>query len=483
MTLLQSTWRLTAALGLAISPCYFADAVEKGRWELSPYRVRIYLATTPEVSAEELAAYLRKRIFATLHPLWKSDVEISRGSLRHLLLDDLAQLNELLDPVGTEFDKALYLTVVGELDGYRVSCREWDCTVQVWGPMLQRRVQQRLMLGEQCFQLLGDTFAPLAKVTIDADDESRVNLVFKGSALPRRHEETVLVRSGDLYQPHLMRFNHVGEVLPDGISVVPWTYLTLGKGDPRQWEATVHTGIRRPFGVRRRGRSEHLAIAKRDPPTPVRVRFHARHDPTQGLSGYEVFLRMPNSEESVPLGLTDTTGSVVVDESWPSVPTLYLRCDGQVLAKVPVPAGTGPLVEVPIADDAARLRAQAELMAAREQLIDVVARRNILMARIRARAAEGKFDEARELLQELEDLPGRAQFDQIITAAERNPHNRSSDARIQQRIEKLFSDTRLLLGRFLDLRPITELRNEVSKAARGGDQPTKPSPSLNTEDH
>jgi hypothetical protein len=80
---------------------------------------------------------------------------------------------------------------------------------------------------------------------------------------------------------------------------------------------------------------------------------------------------------------------------------------------------------------------------------------------------EDQFDEARELLAELDDLPGRAQFDQQITAAERSPRNTSTDPRVEQRIDKLFADTRVLLGRFLDVRQISELRNEVNAAARG----------------
>jgi hypothetical protein len=102
-------------------------------------------------------------------------------------------------------------------------------------------------------------------------------------------------------------------------------------------------------------------------------------------------------------------------------------------------------------------------------LIDIVARRSILMARVRARMEEGQLDEAKQLLAELDDLPGRAQFDQLITTAERSPKNASRDAKIQARIDKLFADTRVLLGRFLDIRQISDLRNEVNAASRGGE--------------
>lgn len=449
-----------------------ASAVEKKYWELSPYTIRIELAVDDAALNQasldaRLADYLRERILSTLHPLWSTELEIVAGPERHLLLDNLVTLDQLQATESNRFDKRMYLTVSAGIGGYTIACREWDKHTRLWGPVLRRTVRQELMLPEQCFDLLCATFAPLATVRADHDDETRATLVFKGSELPRRTEEAAFGRVGEVYQPLLIRFDHTGEVLPDGISVVPWTYLTLEEPDDGQWQCAVHTGIRLPFGIRRRGRSEHLAIAVRNPPGPTRVRFYARHDPSQGLSGYEVFRRLPGTDKSEPLGLTDPTGSVVVEPTGANIIMIFLRSDGQLLAKIPVAPGAKPLLEVPIADDTARLRAQAELRALREQLIDIVARRSILTARVRARMEEGKLDEARDLLAELDDLPGRAQFDQMITAAERNPRNVSSDPRVQQKINKLYTDTRVLLGRFLDIRQISELRNEVNAAARG----------------
>ncbi|MFV1969285.1 MAG: hypothetical protein ACC628_28015 [Pirellulaceae bacterium] len=482
----QSLWPWwTAALAGALVVLIVCDpthAIEKRYWELSPYTIHIQLAVDDSARSRptldtDLAAYLEQRILRTLHPLWSVELEIAQGRPRHLLLDSLSTLDGHLTEQDHRFDKQMFLTVVAGPEGYTLACREWDKYTRLWGPVIRRRVRQELMLPEQCFALLRNTFAPLAMVRADSTDVKRATLVFKGSELPRRTEEAAIAYAGEVFQPLLIRFDHTGEVRPDGISVVPWTYLTLNgltldesendDSDKRQWQSTVHSGLRRPFGVRRRGRSEHLAIALRNSPGTTRVRFYARHDKSQGLSGYEVFRRFSDDAASEPLGLTDATGSVEVEPVDGSVVTLFLRSDGQLLAKVPVPPGAQPFIEVPIADDTARLLAQAKLTALREQLIDVVARRNILMARVRNRLEESQIDEARNLLGELDDLPGRAQFDQRISSAERDPDNVSQDPRVQQRIEKLFAETRKLLGRFLGIRQISELRSEVNAAARG----------------
>jgi hypothetical protein len=121
---------------------------------------------------------------------------------------------------------------------------------------------------------------------------------------------------------------------------------------------------------------------------------------------------------------------------------------------------------VPVADDTARLRAQASLTSLTEQLIDTVAQRNILIARVRDRIKKGQIEAAQELYSELDSLPGRAQFDQRISSAENRQLNHSDDPKVQARIERLFADTRKLLGRFLSTKQITELQGELTAARR-----------------
>ena len=275
------------------------------------------------------------------------------------------------------------------------------------------------------------------------------------------------MNSGEVYQPLMVRTSSTGEVKSDSIREIPWTYLTLDQPVERGWRGDVHTGTRRPFGVRRRGRVEHLALALREPVGSTQVRFYARHNASRGLTGYEVFRREPAATESLPLGLTDTSGSVKIDPSESKVTLLFLRSEGQLLAKVPVVPGLKSKIDVPVADDTARLRAQAALTSLTERLIDTVAQRNILIARVRDRLKSGKIDQAQALFLDLDSLPGRAQFDQEIKSVENRKLNRSDDPKVQARIEKLFADTRKLLGRFLSTRQISEVQAELTAARRG----------------
>lgn len=452
-------------------------AVQK-YWELSPYRVELHIAVNdslfPNPSfGENLASELQQQIRATIYPLWTTNISVATGDERQLFFTLLNRADEpkqdLFDTSewATGCDKQIFLSVELTRLGMMLRCRELDCTTRRWGARHERLAVQSSMLTSNCFQIACEAFSPLATVRSIADEDSEVLLKFRGSDLPRQTDLDFLKVVGEPYQPLRVRTNSAGEIKTDSISDINWTYLSLDRQAEDGWRAKVHTGTRRPFGVRRRGRVEHFALAMRRPEGKSRIRFYARHDSSQGLAGYEVFQRDPEASKSEPLGLTDTLGSVEVEPSESRVTLLFLRSEGQLLAKVPVVPGAKALVEVPIADDTARLRAQAALTSLTEQLIDTVAQRNILIARVRDRIKSNEIDAAQELFTELDSLPGRAQFDQEIKSVEQRRLHQSTDPKVQVRIEKLFADTRKLLGRFLSTKPISEVQNELTAARRG----------------
>jgi len=458
-----------------------AEAANQADWERSAYHIRLHIAVEASDSAdlaERLAERLEQHANAAMQPLWSLEVVASKGPLRHQLLTRLGELSAeeqlaaaaISGESSLPLDKQMFLTVTSTAGGFVVSCRELDHTTQIFGPIHSRTVYQRRMLTEHCIQLLCDTFAPLAKIRRIDDDSDHITLHFKGAEISSSIDPSLLVVPGNIYRPMRIRMTRTGEIRPGGISTIPWTYLEFESTEENFSRCRVYSAIQHPFGVRRRGRVEHLAIAMRQLPAKTRVRFYAQHDKSQSLTGYEVFRREPDSKESQLVGLTDNRGSVEIVPERAEVTTLYLRSGDELLAKVPVVPGSQESLEIPIADDIGRLNAQATLTSLREQLIDLVARRNILIARTRDRIENSSYDEANELLSELDELPGRAQYAQFIASAQNNRRNRSDEPRIQDRIDKMFANTRKLLGRFLDTRPVSNLKDQLNAARSGNEQ-------------
>jgi hypothetical protein len=446
-----------------------AQAADK-KWTLAPYRIHITLAVDsakrPQPNLpQDLQQAITERVASHIGPLWTAEVRIAAdGASRRQCFEAREIPWDEFPSEFKEFDKLLWLGVRAVPQGYELTAREFDVYTRRWAPAHQRTVSQRSYLAEACFDLLTGVFTPLAVIEPIADDDAQVRLAFKGSDLPRRSAADPFTRSGDLFQPLLRRSDRAGKVLESGATPVPWTFLTAASFDKGgQWLADVHTGTRRPFGVQRRGRVEQLALALRNPPGPAKVRFHARSDREQGLAGYEVF-RMADDGSSKLLGVTDRQGVISVPpaEDVP-VSMILLRSDGLLLAKLPVPSSSGPLLEIPVADSVARLRAQSEAQVVREQLVDVVARRSIMIARIKSLLEKGRLDDAKQLMFELDSLPTSSVFGRSIElAAKKIPP--SKDPTVQRSVDKMFSTTRELLGKFLDRRPIIDLQSQVNAA-------------------
>lgn len=467
--------RCALLCGLALLLTRPAVAAETD-WDLAPYRVHVTVAVDTALRPQPaldgaLRTSIAHRIAGSVSPLWVATVTApADAAVRAACFSDLPPDVNELPPEWREFDKLIWLGVEATATGYQLRAREFDAHLQLAGEVQTRFTPQGAYLPEACFALIASVFRPLALIDPIADDESQVRLRFKGAGLPRRDADALFVRPGDVLQPLLRRTDRSGRLAEGGVTPTPWTFLTAVPADGGGWRAAVHTGTRRPFAMQRRGRVEQLALALRRPPGPTEVRFHARSDAAQSLAGYEVFRVAPDGTQT-PLGVTDRRGVISVpppDEG--AITTVMLRSDGQVLAKLPVPSGGGPALEIPVADSVARLRAQAESQVVREQLVDVVARRAIIMARIRAYLQKNRIEDARKLMAELDALPTSSIFGRNIQqAAKKIPA--SKDPLVQRNIDKMFSTTRELLGNFLDRRPVTDLQSQINAAA---DKPPVP---------
>jgi hypothetical protein len=175
-----------------------------------------------------------------------------------------------------------------------------------------------------------------------------------------------------------------------------------------------------------------------------------------------VLSQNPGQESPKTVGLSDVAGNLPINAGTSRIETLIVKHGGQLLAKIPVVPGAQPTVNVPLPDDDARLAAEARLSALREDLIDVVARRNILIARVRQKIDKNDFEGAQDLLRSLDELPGKPQFDLTINSAKRLL--RSDDPLMQRRIDQLFQATQSLTAQFLDMKPVNEVHNELREA-------------------
>jgi hypothetical protein len=196
------------------------------------------------------------------------------------------------------------------------------------------------------------------------------------------------------------------------------------------------------------------------------LHLQTRGNNSRPLPGYEVFAKLPNSDEDAQLvGLTDGAGNLTLPQSDPPLRVLYIRNGGQLLARLPLVAGVEPLVSAKVPDDELRLQAEGIVLALQSRVMDLTARREILAARIRARIKAGQLAEAGQLIEELRLMETRADLVKELDAQRQQV--RSSERLTQARIDKLLSNGRGLLTKFLDPRLPEVLTAELEKARAG----------------
>ena len=252
---------------------------------------------------------------------------------------------------------------------------------------------------------------------------------------------------------------------------MPWTYLVTEQPAEERAALTarVYSHARAPFGARRRGRVEQLALhVRRRAGAPTVLRLHDRNNAATPLAGYEVFVSPPGSKELSRLGRSDSGGRLAVppDPEGAPVRMTHIRCGSSVVASLPIAVGVEPLLQTPLLDERKRLAAETKVAALREELVDLVARRRILTARIRKRLEDNDLETAERLLDEVNGLPSITQFNGRIDKAEQL--YRADDPTAQRRLDRLFTETRTVLGSALDPRETSNLTNEVLQAIDSG---------------
>jgi hypothetical protein len=241
--------------------------------------------------------------------------------------------------------------------------------------------------------------------------------------------------------------------------------------DPAIVPCRVHSGLRSPLSARRRGRTEQLAVAVNPPRAATRLELYSAFEADYPLAGYQVYAQSPDSAATTLLGLTDNRGAVQVppaDEH--PLRLLIIKNGDEPVAKLPVLAGWEPSLRALVTNDEQRLRVEGFITGLQERAVDTVARRELLLARVRLRLQAGRVPDADALFERVKALPTLTEFQQELQAFERTVQ--TNDPRLRRKIDKLLTDTRQVLEKHLAEKPVSEVAALLAAAkgvaARGG---------------
>jgi hypothetical protein len=327
-------------------------------------------------------------------------------------------------------------------------------------------------------------FRPVAVVAASDPDaenagDAQVALTFKASAIPTPDPSILAAKPGTLLLAQLRRYDRDGRL--DLVRDIPYTILRIptDPGDEATTSKTVvpveiHTALQSAFGSRR-GRIEAWAVAAPTIVESTRLTLLRRDDGIP-LSGRIVEIRSKplTPGEKPPAAdvtlLTDRSGTVEVpvDPQRP-VAWLTIRSGTAVLMRIPLAPGLAPAVSLELGDDVRRLDAEGRLAILTGELVETVAKRATLLAKARAGARGGRYDEAETALADIDKLPDVAAFTRRV-AAVTTPAAKSArdagDRMTAARIEALGRQATELVERYLATDPLNATREEVAELKR-----------------
>lgn len=446
-------------------------------WEFSPYQVNVCIAMesqpefTPDFAAHTRAV-IQSRSEVVFFAAWNLQASsASRAAAREMLLhwDELSfEVMQGADARLVKGDK-LYLVAVAKEGGeYVVNVRELDLRTQAIAPSLERRCGTPAGIPLAAWDAIVESFVPLAK--IETVQSKNVLARVRAGGLITDPASPALIQPGDALRVVIRRNDRAGEPMKGGIQSLPWTILSVLSRSDALLDCSLASGFRTPIPTRAGARMERLAVLARPRLPATRVVLQSKGKEPRLLTGYEIYVKGVDDQPTLLLGVTDWRGSIEIPRGDVPVRTLYVKNGNQLLARLPLVPGDQEVAVATTIEDDYRLQTEGFVMALQGRVTDLVARREILAARFRKRLAEGKLDEAGELLRQYQQLESRDELIKDLDAQQGriSQSDVPIDKLTRSRIDKLMGEARkLLLNRFLDPETKNVMAKELEKAKAG----------------
>ncbi len=404
-----------------------------------------------------------------------------------------------LDSLLRTHDKIFAVSIIPTRDEqFRIQLREIDCVMRVVGPIVETTVPAWNAVPRSIAFATQQAFAPLARIE-DADLKNAQLRIRAGGLIVARDHPARMV-PGDVLQPFVRRDDRNG--VPTLLQNIPWTYVAITTGGDIDAQGTIYTGIRSPLAGRKNKRTRKVCLRVRPSGSSTDLQMGVMRDPSARIPGAEVYRRTPGDEDLTLVGRADWQGITQLTETKSPVALYdlrtplsesgspdkmpdpekkmpkgnielraplymyYVKHGSTLLARLPIVTGLASIEIAELPDDRRRLESEAFVKGIQGEMLDLVARRQILATRIKQRVEEKNKIEATKLLKELQAEKSFEKMTETldsiqrrILASERGPIPAIS----QKRIDQMFNLTRQMLQRYLQDTLLRDMELTVGK--------------------
>jgi hypothetical protein len=373
-------------------------------------------------------------------------------------------------------DKIFSLGLSRQGNRWLVQAREWDGTLRLLGPVIQRETFESREVGSLAVEALRSAFRPLTQ--IEQTKEGVITLRGRAARIPPHDPAWNPLRNGGVFEPYYRYLNKERRV--EKIQRIPWTYLVCGEPVVGEGIAPGQaiSGLRTAISARRR-RIEAVALGAPLTDIPTVVRLVTRPPNRKPIAGVEIYVRKERNPPIVPEGqsppapltrlVSDRRGEFTLSSGLVPAGTpvwLFIYSGSQTLARVPFMPGMRAREELELADDSLRLQVEGDIALLQARLVDQAAQRAVMLALARKRAGEKNFTEAAQILRSVSDTfqPAGMLADlNTIRSPALKTARETRDRQTEARVKKLCDDTAEIITAHFGPEKIAELREEFAE--------------------
>lgn len=457
--------------------------------EFQPYRVLIscdsptsVVLARPEIT--EFQRELQDVVEATWGSLWQLQWNDAIQSA-----DNIAQAPET--PVDVEFRIRL------DFRPYRyaaeLTSREPVFSHQ--SPVLRIEAASRHELQAKVVSSLWGLFRPRARW--EPIDAQHAQLRVQGAALAIGDPDLSLLRPTEAFTPWVI-LQPRGNNATVKANAVPWTLCLLYHQAEGRGVATIVSGLRNALATRPRGRVDLIAVATRAQWPQTELLLKTNVAIPRPLVAHEVLVT-PEGEPA-PAQVAESVAAEASSTTETSQPALRLISDregrvwvprndatpvnwvkllsgDQTLAEIPLVPGAMPHLELAVADDLLRLRAEGQLHLLQGELVSVIAERTALQLACRNAAKRQAWTDVDNYLLQAGSLPTAEQMRERVSGI-RVPAVAAARAKgdklAERRVQRMCDETIALIQQHLTDDKLRLLREEMTelRAATADENPT-----------
>ena len=354
----------------------------------------------------------------------------------------------------------------------KVEVIEIDCLMRQFSPVVRSEAISLSSLVKVVGESVIHAFAPVVRIE-DAGQKTAVGitrasgLIITEEGLPKH---PALISEGEFLQPMVRKDDRNGN--PIAIGPIPWAFLHVKKIENSRLNMDLYSGRSGGLQGRKNARTFRMALRTRPIGPNTVIRLHAAGAPQDALAGYEVYEKQLDSIDMKLVGRTDWDGRLIVDKTDAAMRLLYVKNGGAILARLPVVPGLTSIEVADLMGDDQRLRAEAYIRGTQNAIVDLIALRTLLAARIRLRLEKGEMAQAKELLEALREQPT---YDTIANEmGKKVVQIKGRNANEQRKIDEMFAQTREMLVKNINSKLLRDLEADVAAAEANGGFLKKP---------